>query len=400
LSDKEEGSPMAGALERLRVVDLSSHLSGPYCAMLLADHGADVIKVEKPGGDEARGMPPFVQGESAPFMIWNRNKRSVVIDLKSEPGKAQLLALIDKADVLIENFRPGTLDRLGLGWASLRKRNPRLIYAAISGFGQTGPYRARGGFDLITQGMSGLMSVCGPKDGPPHRMPIAISDVAAGMHLAVGVLAALEARHHTGHGQLVETSLLEAALSLGVYEAAHVAATGGPPPRLGQAHRGSSPYQVFPTADGWITVGAAQSNFWQRLCDLLAVPELRDDARFAANADRVRNNDALVALLEHRFKEKPSAHWLSLLDGAGIPAGPVLEFDQAMADPHIVARGMAVVTEHPAAGALKTLGIPVKLSDTPGSLRRPAPTLGEHTREVLGSLNHDPAGKPAAAGGT
>jgi crotonobetainyl-CoA:carnitine CoA-transferase CaiB-like acyl-CoA transferase len=390
---------MAGALERLTVVDLSSHLSGPYCAMLLADQGADVIKVEKPGGDEARGMPPFMRGESAPFMIWNRNKRSVVIDLKTDAGKAQLLALIDKADVLIENFRPGTLDRLGLGWPSLRERNPRLIYAAISGFGQTGPYRARGGFDLITQGMSGLMSVCGPKDGPPHRMPIAISDVTAGLHLAVGVLAALEARHHTGLGQLVETSLLDAALSLGVYEAAHVAATGGPPPRLGQAHRGSSPYQVFPTADGWITVGAAQSNFWKRLCDLLAVPELKADARFATNADRVRNNDALIALLERRFQEKPSAHWLALLDGAGIPAGPVLDFDQAMADPHILARGMAVVTEHPIAGSFKTLGIPVMLSDTPGTLRRPAPTLGEHTREVLGPLNHDPA-EPAATGGT
>jgi crotonobetainyl-CoA:carnitine CoA-transferase CaiB-like acyl-CoA transferase len=390
---------MAGALERLTVVDLSSHLSGPYCAMLLADQGADVIKVEKPAGDEARGMPPFVEGESAPFMIWNRNKRSVVIDLKTEAGKAQLLALIDTADVLIENFRPGTLDRLGLGWPSLRERNPRLIYAAISGFGQTGPYRARGGFDLITQGMSGLMSVCGPKDGPPHRLPIAISDVAAGMHLAVGVLAALEARHHTGRGQLVETSLLEAALSLGVYEAAHVAATGAPPPRLGQAHRGSSPYQVFPTADGWITVGAAQSNFWERLCELLAMPELKADARFTTNADRVRNNDALIALLERRFKEKPSAHWLDLLDAAGIPAGPVLEFDQAMADPHIAARGMAVVTEHPAGGPFKTLGIPVKLSDTPGTLRRPAPTLGQHTREVLGSLNHDRA-KPAAAGGS
>src|SRR5262245_1739858 len=306
---------MAGALERLTVVDLSSHLSGPYCAMLLADHGADVIKVEKPGGDEARGMPPFMRGESAPFMVWNRNKRSVVIDLKSEAGKAQLLALIDGADVLIENFRPGTLDRLGLGWPSLRERNPRLIYAAISGFGQTGPCRARGGFDLITQGMSGLMSVCGPKDGPPHRMPIAISDVAAGMHVAVGVLAALEARHHTGRGQLVETSLLESALSLGVYEAAHVAATGEAPPRLGQAHRGSSPYQVFPTADGWITVGAAQSNFWSRLCDLLAAPELKADARFASNADRVRNNDALIALIERRFQGKAlgalarSARW-------------------------------------------------------------------------------------------
>ena len=223
--------PMASALQRLKVVDLSSHLSGPYCAMVLADHGADVIKIERPdSGDDARAMPPFVAGESAPFMIWNRNKRSVVIDLKSEIGKAQLLGLIDSADVLIENFRPGTLDRLGLGWPLLSARNPRLIYAAISGFGQTGPYRDRGGFDLVTQGMSGLMSVCGPTDGPPHRLPIAISDVAGGMHLAIGILLALEARHHTGRGQLVETSLLEAALSFGVYEAAHRAktATVGP----------------------------------------------------------------------------------------------------------------------------------------------------------------------------
>jgi crotonobetainyl-CoA:carnitine CoA-transferase CaiB-like acyl-CoA transferase len=391
---KKEPS-MAGALERLTVVDLSSHLSGPYCAMLLADHGADVIKIEKPGGDEARGMPPFVEGESAPFMVWNRNKRSVVIDLKSEAGKGQLLALIDGADVLIENFRPGTLDRMQLGWPSLHARNPRLIYAAISGFGQTGPYRARGGFDLITQGMSGLMSVCGPSEGPPHRLPIAISDIAAGMHLAVGILAALQARHHTGRGQLVETSLLEAALSLGVYEAAHLAATGEPPPRLGQAHRGSSPYQVFPTADGWITLGAAQNNFWIRLCDVLQAPELKADARFASNAERVRNNDLLVALLERRFKQKPTAHWLELLDGANIPAGPVLGFDQAMADPHILARGMAVNTEHPVAGSFKTLGIPVKLSDTPGELRRPAPSLGQHTGEVLGSF---PAqAKPAVA---
>jgi crotonobetainyl-CoA:carnitine CoA-transferase CaiB-like acyl-CoA transferase len=390
---------MTGGLQRLRVVDLSSHLSGPYCAMLLADHGADVVKVERPGkGDDARGMPPFVGGESAPFMIWNRNKRSVVIDLKTETGKAQLLHLIDDADVLIENFRPGTLDRLGLGWPQLSVRNPRLIYAAISGFGQTGPYRNRGGFDLVTQGMSGLMSVTGPKDGPPHRMPIAISDVAAGMHLAVGVLVALEARHHTGRGQLVETSLLESALSFGVYEAAHVAATGAPPPRLGQAHRGSSPYQVFPTADGWITVGAAQNNFWTRLCALLGSPELADDPRFAANSDRVRNNEELVGLLEARFREKPSAHWLEALETAGIPAGPVLDFHEAMVDPHIVARNMAVDTEHPAAGTFKTLGIPVKLSLTPGALRRPAPRLGEHTAEVLEQAAKLRQAKAAAAG--
>src|SRR5499426_484115 len=368
---------MAGALERLRVVDLSSHLSGPYCAMLLADHGADVIKVERPGGgDDARRMPPFVGGESAPFMIWNRNKRSIVLDLKAEADKAQLLALIDSADVLIENFRPGTLERLGLGWPALSARNPRLIYAAISGFGQTGPYRDRGGFDLVAQGMSGLMSVCGPKDGPPHRLPIAISDVGAGMHLAIGILLAWQARHHTGKGQMVETSLLEAAMSFGVYEAAHVAATGTTPPRLGQAHRGSSPYQVFPTADGWITVGAAQDNFWRRLCDTLGVPELPQDARFASNGDRVRNNDALVALLEPHFRAKPSQHWLAALAGVGIPCGPVLNFEQAMADPQVVARAMAVETEHAAAGRSKTLGIPVKLSATPGALSRPAPRLG------------------------
>jgi crotonobetainyl-CoA:carnitine CoA-transferase CaiB-like acyl-CoA transferase len=381
---------MASALNRLTVIDLTSHLSGPYCAMLLADHGADVIKVEKPtGGDDARGMPPFVGGESVPFMIWNRNKRSVVIDLKTEDGKAELLALVDGADVLIENFRPGILDRLGLGWPVLSARNPRLILGAISGFGQTGPYRDRGGFDLVTQGMSGLMSVTGPVDGPPYRMPIAISDVAAGLHLAVGILAALEARHHSGRGQVVETSLIEAAMSFGVYEAAHVAASGQPPPRLGQAHRGSSPYQVFATADGWITVGAAQNNFWRKLCDLIGAPQLRADPRFADNADRVHNNSELVALLERYFVEKPSAHWLVAMAAAGIPAGPVLDFAAAMADPHIVDRGMVVEMDHPTAGRLRTLGIPVKMSQTPGALSRPAPRLGEHSGEILGRLATD-----------
>jgi len=293
------------------------------------------------------------------------------------------LRLIDVADVLIENFRPGTLDRLGLSWPVLAARNPRLIYGAISGFGQTGPYSQRGGFDLVTQGMSGLMSVCGPKDGPPHRLPIAISDIAAGMHLAIGILSALEARHRTGRGQMVETSLLEAALCLGVYEAAHVSATGEKPPRLGQAHRGSSPYQVFETADGWVSVGAAQENFWARLCDLLGKTELRYDPRFVTNGDRVRNNDELVNLLQSRFKEQPSAHWLAAMEAAGIPAGPVLTFDEALADPHIVARGMVVETSHPTVGSFKTLGIPVKLSHTPGAIRRPAPRLGEHTAEVL-----------------
>lgn len=376
-----------GALSGLVVLDLSCHLSGPYCGMLLADHGADVIKIERPGGgDEARAMPPFVGGESAPFMLWNRNKRSVALDLKSPEGKAAFRALVRNADILVENFRPGTMARLGFGYEDLAEINPRLIFGSISGFGQTGPYRDRGGFDLVTQGMSGLMSVCGPEDGPPHRLPIAISDVAAGMHLCVGILSALEARHRTGKGQLVEVSLLEAALSYGVYEAAHVFATDEKPPRIGQAHRGSSPYQVFETADGWITIGAAQQNFWEALCSMIGVPDLVDDPRFRGNGDRVANNSELVELLSGHLRNQPSSHWLGALDEAGIPAGPVLDFKEALSDPQVLAREMVVQTDHPRAGRMRTFGVPAKLSSTPGGVVRPAPSLGEHTGEVLSGL--------------
>lgn len=380
---------MPGALEGLRVLDLSSHLSGPYCGMLLGDHGADVIKIERPGvGDDARSMPPHVGGEGAPFLLWNRNKRSMELDLKAEDARHSFWALIDGADVLIENFRPGTMDRLGLGWDALSRRNPRLIYAAISGFGQTGPYRDRGGFDLVTQGMSGLMSVCGPSDGPPHRLPIAISDVAAGMHLCVGILAAVEARHRTGRGQFVEAALLDSAISFGVYEAAHVFATGEEPQRLGQAHRGSSPYQVVRAEDGWITLGAAQQNFWERLCDIVELPELIHDPRFVTNADRVRNNAILVELLQAEFLKRPADHWLAAMNAAGIPCGPVLNFEEVLRNEQVLARDMVVETEHPTAGRMKTLGVVAKLSATPGSVRRPAPRLGEHTQDVLAEIKH------------
>jgi crotonobetainyl-CoA:carnitine CoA-transferase CaiB-like acyl-CoA transferase len=380
---------MAGSLHGLTVLDLSSHLSGPYCAMLLADHGANVIKIEKPnGGDEARGMPPYVAGESAPFMLWNRNKRSIVLDLKSEVGKAALLDLVDQADIVIENYRPGTLDRLGLSYAVLAKRNSRLILGSISGFGQTGPYSRRGGFDLITQGMSGLMSLCGPKDGPPFRLPIAISDVAAGMHLAVGILCAVERRHSTGKGQQVDVALLDSAISFGVYEAAHVFATDERPPRLGQSHRGSSPYEVFETSNGWITVGAAQQNFWEALCDLVDAPQLKSDSRFCTNADRVLNNGALVDLLQQKIKLQASAHWLEAMNRVGIPCGPVLATDEILADPHVLAREMVAEIDHPAAGHMKTLGVVAKLSETPGSVRSAAPRLGEHTGEILSNLNN------------
>ncbi|MGE0769197.1 MAG: CaiB/BaiF CoA transferase family protein [Hyphomicrobiaceae bacterium] len=383
---------MPGALEGLVVLDLTSHLSGPYAAMMLADHGADVIKIERKGaGDDARRMPPFVEGESAPFMVWNRNKRSVELDFKSASDKERLLELADRADILIENFRPGVLDKLGLGYNVLKVRNPRLVYAAISGFGQTGPYAKRGGFDLMTQGMSGLMSTCGPADGPPHRLPIAISDVAAGMFLAFGILAAIEARHRTGRGQFVETSLLEAAVSFGVYEAAHYSTHGTRPERIGQAHRGSSPYQCLAASDGYMTIGAAQQNFWDRFTRLIGRPELAEDSRFRTNADRVRNNDELIALIEAELMKKPKAYWLAALEDAGIPCGPVLNYDEVFTDPHVLARDMYVETQHAKAGRFHTIGVPVKLSETPGAVRRPAPTLGQHSDEVLG-----PAGMPLA----
>ncbi len=369
---------MASALDGLTVIDLTTHLSGPYCAMILADHGADVIKVERPGGDDTRRVPPFIGGESAPFMLWNRNKRGVVLDLKQPDDRAVLLALIDEADVVIENFRPGTMDRLGLGWEDLHARNPRLIYGAISGFGQTGPYAKRGGFDLVAQAMSGLMAMNGPKDGPPHRLPIAISDVTAGMFLAIGILMALEARHRTGQGQRVETSLVEAALSMQVYEAAQYLATGTRPERLGQAHRGSSPYQMFATADGHIVVGGAGQAMFLRLCAIVERPDWPDDPRFATNAARVAHNDELVALIEARLRTRPSAWWLARLEEAGVPAGPVMTHDQVFADPQVLARGMVAEVEHATAGRVRTLGVPVKLDATPGGVRRPAPALDEH----------------------
>ena len=381
---------MSGALEGLLVLDLTGHLSGPYCAMMLADHGAEVIKIERPvKGDDARKMPPFVNGESAPFMIWNRNKKSIVLDFKLAADRDTLLTMVDQADILIENFRPGTLDKLGIGWDVLHARNPRLIYAAISGFGQTGPYRNRGGFDLITQGMSGLVSINGPEDGEPFRLPIAISDVTAGMFLAFGILAAVEARHRTGEGQYVETSLLEAATSLGVYEAAHYFATGERPPRIGQKHRGSAPYRIFATGDGYISFGASQENFWERLCVIVEMPELHDDPRFRTNADRVAHNDVLIDILQTRLRTRPAAYWLTELENSGIPCGPVLNYDEVLTDPQIRARDMVVATEHPHTGPFRTLGVPVKLSATPGQVHSPAPRLGEHTAEILARFKRD-----------
>jgi crotonobetainyl-CoA:carnitine CoA-transferase CaiB-like acyl-CoA transferase len=381
--------PTPGALDGLRVIDLTSHVSGPYCTMILADLGADVIKVERAGsGDDARRMPPHSGGEGWPFMLINRNKRSVALDLK-DPAQLRLCAgLAADADVFVENFKPGTIERMGLGYDVLAKANPKLIFCSISGFGQTGPLRDRGGFDLMTQAMSGLMSVCGPEDGPPHRLPVAISDITAGMFAAIGILGALAARQRTGRGQQVDAALYDAAVSMGIYEAAGYFATGEAPARLGQGHRGAVPYQVFQTADGWLTVGAATQQLWERFCKVIGRPELLSDPRFASNAERVRHRAALVPLLETALRTKPSAAWIQALEAEGIPVGPVQTYDQVLTDPQVLAREMVVELAHPAAGRQRVLGVPYKLSETPAAVRRPAPRLGEHTEEILAGLRN------------
>lgn len=372
------------SLSHLKVLDLTTQLAGPYCAMILADHGADVVKVEHPdGGEDMRRTPPFVAGESAPFMLWNRNKRSIALNYKDGADLERFLALARVADVVIENFKPGTAARLGIGYAALSQLNSRLIYCSISGFGQTGPYASRGGFDLIASGMSGLMSINGPPDGPPYRIPVPITDIAAGMNGAIGILTALAAREKTGCGQHVDTSLFETGLALGVYEAAGVFASGEVPQRLGQGHRGSAPYQIFPTADSYITIGGANDTFWRAACEILECPHLTEDPRFVSRASRVENAAILATELEPFFRAQPTAYWCERFEAAGIPAGPVLNHVQALSDPQTIARDMVVEIEHANAGKMKTLGLPVKLSATPGSVSRAAPMLAEHNDEVF-----------------
>ncbi len=378
---------MVGALDKLVVIDFTNHLSGPYCAMILADQGADVIKVERPGkGDDLRQSPPHINGEGAPFMLWNRNKRSIELDLKNLDDLKTAKELVKTADVMIENFRPGVAERIGIGYETMAELNPSLIYCSISGFGQTGPYSSRGGFDLVAQAMSGLMTINGPPEGGPYRIPIAISDVAAGMNGAIGILTALQHRNKTGEGQQVDVSLLESALSMCVYEAANVFATGQKPERLGQGHRGSAPYQIFPTKDGWLALGASQQKFWEQTCEIIGADNLISDPRFLEKKDRVARQQELAAILAPYFQKENTKHWFEKLDALGIPCGPVMDHLETLSDPHIIAREMIAKVHHPKAGSGRTLGTPIKLSKTPGGVRRAAPTLGEHNDEVRDQL--------------
>ncbi len=382
MPEKPNNGPLAG----IKVVELCHVMAGPACGVMLADMGAEVIKVEKiPGGDETRRtVPPKIGDEAASFLMMNRNKRGIAVDLKTEDGKRVLRRLLKDADVVTENYRRGAMERMGLGYEMLKKENPRLIYCAISGFGRSGPYADRGGFDLIAQGMSGLMSITGEGPGrPPVKVGAPVTDITAGILAAMGILAALHARSRTGEGQMVDTSLFEAGIALTYWQSAIALATGVAPGPMGSAHPLNAPYEAFETSDGWITLGAANQTTWLRLVALLARPELASDPRFAESSGRIQNRIVLAETLAPEFRKRSSAEWLAALEGAKIPAGPVLDVLQMQADPQTLAREMVVEAEHSALGPVKTLGTPVKFSGTPGGVRRGAPRFGEHTREVL-----------------
>lgn len=378
-----------GALDGFRVLDMTQVVAGPYCTMSLADMGADVIKVEGPDRTSRRFGFAMTGEDGATFLAMNRNKRSFTVDLKDDDGRRALLDLVATADVFVENYRPGVTERLGIDFPALHAVNPRLVYASISGFGQTGPYAQRPGYDIIAQGMSGIMSVTGAPGGPPMKAGLPVTDLAAGLIGANAILSALLARARTGEGQHIDTSLFDAAMSMSVWESAQVWATGQVPGPLGSAHRGSAPYQALQASDGHLIVAANKPHFWHNLCAVLGRPELEHDARFASNPDRLRNLDQLVPELEAALAGRTVADWVDTLLDANVPAGPILDYEQSLSDPHTAARGMVQELDHPVEGRIRTLGIPAKLSATPGSLRRPAPLQGEHTVELLGELGYD-----------
>ncbi len=382
-------------LEGIRVIDITRALAGPYCTMMLGDLGADVIKVERPGfGDESRGWgPPFVgepygpyPGESTYFLAANRNKRSLTVNFKSEEGLKIIHNLVKISDVFIENFRTGVLDKMGLGFETLRELNPGLVYCSISGYGRTGPYADRPGYDVIIQAEGGMMSITGPKEGPPSRVGIPIVDINAGMFASTSILAALRARDISGKGQQVDISLLDTQVALLTNVASNHLIGGLGHRRLGNAHPNLTPYEIFQAKDRWFAMGAGNEKQWKTLCEILSAPQLLDDPRFATNGDRVANRSALVAALSDLFSKRDADEWLSQLQEAGLPCGPINTIPEVFAHPQSEARGLAIDTEHPTVGPIRLTGFPYKLSDTPAEIRRPPPLLGEHNQEVLAEL--------------
>ncbi len=374
-------------LEDLRVCDLSRILSGPYCTMTLGDMGAEVIKVEPPAGDDTRGWgPPFLQGESAYFLSLNRNKKSIVLDLKTEAGKNALWMLIQKSDVLVENFRAGALARLGFDFDHVSKKNPRLIYCSITGYGHTGPRASAPGFDVVIQGESGAMDVTGFPEGPPIKFGLSIADIVAGMNAVQAILLALLVRKTTGRGQHIDIALLDSLIGCLTYQAQNHFA-GVTPRRLGNRHPSITPYEMFETADGFMNVGVGNEGLWKKFCAAIGLPELCEDPHFASNADRLRNYDRLHPLLAERFKTRSRGEWKRIFEDAGVPSGYINTVKETFEDPQIQAREMVTSVIHPTIGKLKLVGIPIKLSDSPGEIRLPPPRLGEHTEEILASLS-------------
>lgn len=377
-------------LEGLRVIDLTQAMAGPFCTMNFADMGADVIKIEPPGEGEPTRQLGAVQknGHSATFMTMNRGKRDLAVDLKRPEGIEIMKRLAATADVFVQNYRPGVAERLGLGYAALAAVNARLIYCAVSGFGATGPYAPRGGYDLIAQGMSGIISVTGEEDGVPAKAGVPLSDLAAGLFSAYGILCALEHRERTGEGQFVDASLLESAMALTVWESAEHWASARTPKAMGSAHRLMAPYQAVRARDGYFTLGAGNDKLFVALCSALGCSELAVQARFRGRIERLANRAALIEEIEKVTVTQTCAVWLQRLEEAGVPAGPIHNYAEALADPHTLARNMVVDLTHPGAGLIKALGVPVKLSETPGAVDRPAPLLGQHSAEILAELSY------------
>lgn len=382
--------PLRTPLDGIRVLELANYMAGPYCGMLLADLGAEVIKIENPrGGDFSRQTGPFLQGESAGFIALNRNKKSVTLDLKSDAGRSLFLDLVKTADVLIENFRPGTMADLGIDYPTVSALNPRLIFSSASAFGQTGPYSQRSGLDLILQGMSGLMSMTGEPGRPPVKVGVPIADLSTGLFGALAILAALRWRDTSGLGQQIDLSLYESAVALEVWETSGYFADGRVAEPLGSAHRVSAPYQAIRTADGYITVGATTPRNWTSFCAALGLQHLEHDERFAVVSSRRARYEELAELIEAVTRTKPSDHWYHLLEEAGVPCGILNRIDQVLADEHIAARDFVHDLPHSTIGSVRVTGSPMHFSRTPVTLNHAGPTLGEHTASVLGALGLD-----------
>ena len=374
-------------LTGIRVLDLSRVLAGPYCTMVLGDLGAEVIKVESPEGDETRSWgPPFAAGESAYYLCVNRNKRSMVVNFKTVEGQSILHELVKQSDVLVENFRPGTLARFSLDYGSVSAINPRLIYCSITGFGQTGPLRDRPGYDFMIQAMGGLMSITGEPDDEPMKVGVAVADLFAGQNAVIAILAALHARTQTAKGQHLDISLLDSQVAMLANVASNYLISGNLPKRYGNTHANIVPYQSFQASDAWFVIAVGNDKQFSRLCEMIGKSEFDRDARFVTNSDRVEHRDELIALLKPIFLAKTASEWLSTLERAGIPCGPIHTLEKVFAEPQVDARQMLIHMQHPEIGDLRLVGSPLKFSDTSVDYKLPPPRFGEHTEEILKEL--------------